>query len=257
MNPTPTISEARPAADAGWWSADDSQYRVGSDVEVVYILNGLRKSAVPISAFFNRRREFLVTAVLFVSEERRCVVLDTGAGTDANARILQHLPVHFVCDQEGVRIQFDAHKMETVAFEGKPAFQIPLPSDLTKFQRREYYRLPTPVVNPVRCEIPAQDDEPRRLVVSDISLGGLCLVGELAAQPPSIGTVLRDCRVPLPDVGTLYVDLTVRNTYVVTLKNGAVSRRTGVQFVKLGPAQEAMVQRYIIRQERERRMRTD
>ncbi|HZR01852.1 MAG TPA: flagellar brake protein [Burkholderiales bacterium] len=257
MNLQPAASDtASQAVPDTWASADDSQYRVASDVEVAYILRGLLKAAAPITASFNSGREFVVTAVLNVSAEQRKVVLDVGASQEANERLLKHPPVRFVSNQDGVRVQFEARQVDSVIFEGKPAFRIALPSNLTKYQRREYYRLPTPVVNPIRCEIPLNDSEPLRLVVSDISLGGLCLVGELAHTPPPIGTMLKGCRVPLPDIGTLRVDLTVRNTYLITLKNGASSRRTGCQFANLGASQEAMVQRYIIRQERERRAKS-
>lgn len=249
-------TDARPATDNAWATLDDSQYRVESDVEIAYILRGLMKCAAPITAYFNAGREFVVTAVLNVSAEHRQVVLDTGAGGEANVRILEHPPVRFVCTQDGVRVQFEAQRLDNVMFQGKPAFRIALPDNLTKYQRREYYRLPTPVVNPLRCEIRMDDAEPRPLVVSDISLGGLCLVGDLATVSPPIGTVFRDCTLPLPEVGTVRIALAVRNTYLITLKNGATSRRTGCQFVNLGPAQEAMVQRYIIRQERERRTKS-
>lgn len=253
MNVQTTSNETHPNTHNGWSTADDSQYRVDSDVEVAYILRGLMKSATPITAYFNKGREFVVTAVLYVSAERRHVILDSGASAEANARMLQDSHVRFVSNQDGVRIQFESSQIESVMFEGKPAFKIGLPVNLTKYQRREYYRLPTPVANPVICEIPREDAEPKGLMVSDISLGGLCLVGELAQVSPPLGTVLRGCRVPLPDIGTLRVDLAIRNTYLITLKNGMSSRRTGCQFVNLGPSQEAMVQRYIIRQERDRR----
>lgn len=248
-----TSNETHPNTHNGWSSADDSQYRVDSDVEVAYILRGLMKSATPITAYFKKGREFVVTAVLNVSAERRQVILDSGASAEANTRMLEDTQVRFVSNQEGVRIQFECKHIESVMFEGKPAFKIPLPDNLTKYQRREFYRLPTPVANPVMCEIPIQDAEPKHLMVSDISLGGLCLVGELATMSPPLGTVLRGCRVPLTDIGTLRVDLAIRNTYLITLKNGMSSRRTGCQFQNLGPSQEAMVQRYIIRQERDRR----
>lgn len=253
VNVQPPSNETHPNTHNGWSNADDSQYRVDSNVEVAYILRGLMKSATPITAYFNKGREFVVTAVLNVSAERSQVILDSGASAEANARMLEDRQVRFVSNQEGVRIQFECKHIESVMFEGKPAFKIALPDNLTKYQRREFYRLPTPVATPVMCEIPIQDAEPKHLMVSDISLGGLCLVGELATISPPLGTVLRGCRVPLPDIGTLRVDLAIRNTYLITLKNGMSSRRTGCQFQNLGPSQEAMVQRYIIRQERDRR----
>ena len=51
-------------------------------------------------------------------------------------------------------------------------------------------------------------------------------------------------------------DMCVRNSYLVTLKNDQKSRRTGCEFLRLGAQQEATLQRYIIRLERDRRTKT-
>jgi flagellar brake protein len=67
------------------------------------------------------------------------------------------------------------------------------------------------------------------------------------------GELFDGCRVALPEVGTITAKLQVRNSFPVTLKNGTVTKRTGCMFVQLTPSQEAMIQRYIIRLERERR----
>jgi c-di-GMP-binding flagellar brake protein YcgR len=45
----------------------------------------------------------------------------------------------------------------------------------------------------------------------------------------------------------------VRNSFPVTLRSGAVIKRTGCAFLDLPSSQQAMIQRYIIRLERDRR----
>jgi c-di-GMP-binding flagellar brake protein YcgR len=45
----------------------------------------------------------------------------------------------------------------------------------------------------------------------------------------------------------------VRNSFPVTLRNGSVIKRTGCAFLNLPSGQQAMIQRYIIRLERDRR----
>jgi c-di-GMP-binding flagellar brake protein YcgR len=237
-------------------SADDGRFRVDSHVEIVYILRALMKSNALVTAYFNGGREFVVTAVLQVDGERGFLTLDSGANRELNERLLHSPEISVVSSQDGVRVQFTTARVSAVSFEGRLAFRLPLPGTIMKLQRREYYRLATPVVHPLKCEISAPDGKRFELALADISLGGVCLVGQPAGFSFEPGLTLAGCRIELPDVGVIQAQLCVRNSYDVTLKNGVTSHRTGCEFVKLGPQQEAMVQRYIIRLERERRARS-
>ena len=80
-------------------------------------------------------------------------------------------------------------------------------------------------------------------------------MGEHAALKLEVGQLFEGCRIVLPEVGTITAKLAVRSSFQITLKNGNVTRRTGCAFVELNPTQQAMIQRYIIRLERERRAR--
>jgi c-di-GMP-binding flagellar brake protein YcgR len=232
---------------------DEGKFRIDSRVEIVFILRALMKAGALVTAYFNHGREFVVTAVLDVDAERAHVILDSGSNRDLNERLLKKGEVNVVSSQDGVRVQFGASHVDAVSFEGRLAFRVPLPDTLIKLQRREYYRLTTPVLRPLKCEIPSPDGQHIDMVVADISLGGVCLVGQAASISLEPDTLLEGCRIVLPDVGPITFGLSVRNAYTVTLKNGLPSRRTGCEFLKLGAQQEAMIQRYIIKLERERR----
>jgi hypothetical protein len=104
-----------------------------------------------------------------------------------------------------------------------------------------------------QCAIPLGEEQVLEMSLSDISLGGICLVGEFGEDPPALGTILERCSIRLGSIGTLRIDLCVRNSYLITLKNGTHSRRTGCQFLAITPQQEAMVQRYIILLEQQRK----
>jgi c-di-GMP-binding flagellar brake protein YcgR len=232
---------------------DDGKYRIASRVEIVAILRDLLKAGELVTAYFHGGRDFVVTAVLEVDAERGFAVLDSGANPQQNARLLASGQLSATASQHGVRIQFKAGPVESVSFEGRPAFRVPIPDSLVKLQRREYYRMPTPLMRPVICELPARDGERAHVMIADISVGGVCLMGEPSGVPLEPGQTLSGCRILLPDMGSVLTDLVVRNSYTVTLKNGAIARRTGCEFVRLGAQQEAMVQRYIMKLDRERR----
>jgi c-di-GMP-binding flagellar brake protein YcgR len=232
---------------------DDGKYRIASRVEIVAILRDLLKGGELVTAYFNGGRDFVVTAVLEVDTERGFAVLDSGANPQLNERLLASAQISATASQHGVRIQFKAGPIQAVTFEGRAAFRVPIPDSLVKLQRREFYRMPTPLTRPVKCELPAKDGGRAQVVIADISVGGVCLMGEPQGISLDLGQTLPGCRILLPDMGVVTTDLVVRNSYTVTLKNGAASRRTGCEFVRLGAQQEAMVQRYIMKLDRERR----
>jgi c-di-GMP-binding flagellar brake protein YcgR len=59
----------------------------------------------------------------------------------------------------------------------------------------------------------------------------------------------------LPEIGEIVTDVQVRSIVDVTLRSGQPSRRWGCQFVNLPANMQVLLQRYIIRLERERRAR--
>lgn len=232
---------------------DDTRYLVQSDVEIAYVLRGLARSKAVVTAHLSGTKEFAVTAVLEVDVQTATVILDASANHELNQRLAASTPIRFMSNEEGVRVQFQAPKIESTTFQGRPALRIGLPDSLHKVQRREYYRMSTPIMNPVKCMIPAAGGETLEMPLTDISLGGLCLAGEFGNAPPALGTVLEGCGIQLGAVGALRIDLYVRNTYMVTLRNGSHSRRTGCQFLAITPQQEALVQRYVISLEQQQR----
>ena len=217
-------------------SADDGRFRVDSRVEIVYILRALMKSNALVTAYFNGGREFVVTAVLQVDGEHGFVVLDSGANRELNERLLHGRELSVVSSQDGVKVQFTAIASRQSASKGGSHSACRCPTPCMKLQRREYYRLATPVVHPLKCEIAGPDGERFELALADISLGGVCLVGEPASFRFEPGMALENCRIDLPEVGAIRARLCVRNSYLVTLKNGVTSHRTGCEFVKLAPS---------------------
>jgi len=70
-----------------------------------------------------------------------------------------------------------------------------------------------------------------------------------------MGDVFENCRIGLPEAGTLVVSLAVRTSLATALKNGTSFRRCGCQFLSLAPSFESLVQRYIMLLERSRTFR--
>jgi len=57
----------------------------------------------------------------------------------------------------------------------------------------------------------------------------------------------------LPGISTLSVSIQVKSAFEVTLKNGLAGKRSGCEFVAMQEKMLVMVQRYIMKLERERK----
>ena len=234
-------------------STDDSRYLVTNRLEIVRILRSLAQRNELVSAFFSNGKDLLLTSVLTVYPEIDTVVLDCGSNNDLNQRILRAEKIIFVTALEKVKVQFISQGIEPSNFENKPAFVVPLPTQVLQLQRREYYRLTTPIVNPLKCKVPLGEGRVEEFPIIDISAGGIGMIlANSVALPLKVGSTYPGCRIELPGVGTLELTLGIQSLFEVTLKNGAKSLRSGCQFVNLHPSMETLIQRYILRLERDR-----
>lgn len=233
-----------------------SRYLVTTPAEVRAVLRQLVERRSQITVFSDAGQNLLLTAVIEVREHH--LVLDYGAQAEANRKALA-APRHFCVTQcEGVRIQFLIGTFTTIEWQGAPAFLAELPREILRLQRRDYYRLATPVAPPVRCLLPIPLPDGglfhHEAQVSDLSLGGVCLEAPPSEIPFAEGMTLSGCRLDLPEVGSVSVSLTVRHLREVKGRWGT-QRRAGCAFAPLPAADEGRIQRYILKIERQRKAR--
>jgi len=232
-------------------------YLLHSATEIQFVLRALTKSADLITAYFNEGNDFLLTALLAVDDAD--IVLDYGASEEMNRKALIARKLGLIATHERVKVQFSVSGVEQTVHEGRPAFRAPLPDKLLRLQRREYYRLTAPVAHPLKCELTLlQEDGERRKVeaqVVDISGGGIAVMTAPSGFEFSVGQHFESCALELPDIGTVRAELQVRNVSDITLRNGSRIKRYGCQFMNLSGPMVTMVERYIMRVERERKAR--
>ena len=232
---------------------DDTRYLLRSAQEILRVLRGLANRNELVSAFFNGGNELLLTSILAVDTDKRCLILDYGSNQDLNARILKAEKIILVTSLDGVKVQFISNRFDNVQFQGRDAFRSAIPAEVLHMQQREYYRLTTPIFNPLKCVVPMGEGNTAELALADIGAGG---IGLMLGVPPGVqlqaGDTYPGCRIALPEIGTVEVTLRVQSVFEITLKNGSKSMRAGCQFVDLRPAMQSQIQRYIIKLERER-----
>jgi len=261
MTETPT-SEAAPTAAPVTGQAgkvlepsDYNQFLLHSLAEIRFVLRELIENVSQITVFFNEGKDLLLTTLATFDDDG--LILDMGASSEMNRRAQEVDKLFCIATLNKVKIQFILKGLQRTEYEGRPAFRAAYPETLLRLQRREYYRLTMPVSRPLNCTIPlpGRSGEAVSVNLVDISAGGLALVAPPAGVRFEPGDEFPDCRIELPDIGTVMATLKVRSLFELTLRSGNVLKRSGCEFIKLPGPMMTLIQRYIIKVERERKAR--
>ncbi|MHB1188860.1 flagellar brake protein [Thiobacillus sp.] len=227
-----------------------------SRADILFQLRAIQKRKLLVNLDVQGSRQIVVTSVLGVNETNSTVILDSARGDALNHELLSGKGAEFIAQLDGVSISFSTGPVTLCTYEKLPALRISIPQSLVRLQRREHFRVPLPIANPVRCIVPstsAEDPDPISTHIVDISCGGVALAetsGRVETEP---GNILHDCRLLLPEADAVITSLEVRNTAQIRLQNGSFQTRLGCKFVDLPNDMAARLQRFVMEIERARR----
>lgn len=233
-------------------------FEISSRREIIALLRNIGEKNQLIRMLIHGEADVCVTSILDVDPDTSTVILDRSINREQNERILGARRVSFETTLDKIRILFACDGVTETTYENSPALKIALPTTLVRLQRREFYRMATPVSNPVRAIIPMPEELGGGSAIfplSDISCGGIAILDNKLVLGNTIGNNYEGCRIDLPDIGTVLTTLQIRNSLDLTLLNNKSNRRLGCHFIDISRGNLAMVQRYITKLERERNAR--
>ncbi|GGY15455.1 flagellar brake protein [Paludibacterium paludis] len=246
--------EKRPGGTSGSGPLDLAKYTLSSPLEIAHHLKAIANQGHMVTVFSNKGKTFILTRFLLVDLNAKTLVFDWGSDPATNQQMLASERNVFVCSPDGVKTQFITGQARQIDYEGRPAFEVALPEQVIKLQRREFFRIRTPVGNPIMCHVADYPDAPLDLQVFDISLGGLALWLPAPTTPGfDLGQQYQRCSVELRPFGQLSGALEIRHRLPVTLRNGQDAVRIGATFLGLPSSMENLIQKYVGQLERERR----
>jgi c-di-GMP-binding flagellar brake protein YcgR len=237
-------------ADASGVELADARYTLRSRLEILSLLYAVAERRAAVTIHFPGGAGFIVSSLLHVNPQFEELVFDVGADPDANSRLLGSSRMTLVMWLDGVKLQFPAQSAEPTSYQGLPALRIRVPAEMLRLQRREYFRARIPLASPLHARLPLPEGEAKARVL-DISVGGVAIVMPEHAPLLPIGTLLRPCRMELPDYGELVAGLEIRND-MATAERAAKAHRYGCRFMNLPRQAIAAIQRFIMKLERER-----
>ena len=235
------------------------QYLLGSRLEILLNLRALEKQHTTFTLYLDEGANFFLSAIVTVDEENGLIFLDASSQNQINSLAAKAKQVTLSAALDRVKIQMRLSALTSAQIEGRPAFSTPIPSQMLRLQRREFFRLETPQVHPLRCKLATQHEATLAVFdfpVFDISGGGLSLIGKIDfAEKFSLGELFKDCRLEIPGESILSVNLRIQEILKIELPNGEHQLRLGCEFINLPGTRLTLIERYITRLERERKAR--
>ncbi|MEG8066703.1 flagellar brake protein [Xanthomonas hortorum pv. gardneri] len=245
--------------DADHLAEGDERYLLRNKRQIRGLLRQLLDQRAGVTMHVAGRDMAVPTAVLEVDEDDDCVILDGSHNEASNSAIEDAKYLLCYAQLERVNIRFRLETPDRLERDIHVAFRAALPDAMYHMQRRESYRLETPITDSPICTI--RQDEAQggtlnlQLRVIDISSGGLAvaIVDGMPLLEPQ--RTYRNCTLQLPDTAPITLPLTVCSQYKQSLPNGSEGFRVGLQFSDLPRGADETIQRYIFRVDRQRNAR--
>lgn len=238
------------------------RYIITNTREIVWHLKLLQEQRSFITLYPSHLNQFFLTSIIAIDEKNNALILDAPGLPELMESAIKSTSSTLTTSMDRVKVQIRLGALQQTRYENGPALLAPLPNNMLRLQRREFFRIDTPRVQPLRCKLLKRHDDTQSevfdLPLLDISGGGLCLSGPItAADHFSLGELFTDCRLEIPDESVISVNLRVREISRLETANGQLQLRLGCEYVNLPSARQNLIERYITRLERARRAQSD
>lgn len=230
----------------------DKNFRIHAKADIQAILRDIMQRNTLVTVYFDQGNKFILTSILAIDSKNDEMIVDYGIDEKLNQKVLNAKRITFVTSQNRIKVEFTCDNIQKILFEGNHAFIVNLPDSLVRMQRRNFFRVITPAVHPLKCAIPLPIDyesDTAEVTLLDISCGGIAVIDHHPSVSFDPGTIFENCQISLPNVGTIIANIRVKNTYEITLRNGLACKRAGCEFIRLTAPMFAMIQRYIVKLE--------
>ena len=256
-SPQPPVSHSSESQSVSDPFAALDDFRITHPKEIGAVLRQLMQRKDFLAVECSNRPHRIVTRILDVDQNAGVFIYDCSADQTYNRFLLESEESYFSATQDGVRVQFVSGRPEQHEFEGTFAFRSRLPESLYRMQRREFFRVETPLMEPYRCTAQLPDKRPVVFDIYDLSLNGVGLRSKdpiLGGLP--IGALLSKAVLDCSKLGTMETDLKITYLHNIRGHNDPIYH-FGCRFQGFARSKEPVLQRMINYLELARRGRRD
>ncbi len=215
-----------------------------SRIEICRLMIVLAQDRCAISAEVMNHHPFASHLLAINAVTERFIVAYSQHKT-INSMVLGSSSVEFTANHRELHYTFEGTSPEETRFDNQPAIQFVLPKTLLLHNRREHPRIPIPEHMSLRCIADEGGYIPFESHITDISHDGL---GCLVYDPEIIleqGTILKGCRIILPNGEAVIVDLELRYATPITLSDGTQANRAGLHFIQTPDEIKKLINHFI------------
>ena len=207
----------------------------------------LVKSKCLLSAHFGENNESYITTFLGINEKSNTVVIDYGPKEDLNQHILRAAKISFDTEYNGIKVSFTGTGLKKINHKGEAAFSMSIPKSLYWMQRREYYRVKSPMSKPSYCQLILDDKKPVNLKLYDVSLSGFAMLN-ISNEISDLlvpGKTFEQCKLILSGTGEGIISFEVCTKYVINPDKLQKIQKVGCRLIKVTHSVEDIIQRYM------------
>jgi flagellar brake protein len=232
---------------------NDSDYSIYNPSQINTNLTILVNNKCLLSAYFGDGHDSFLTTIIDVDKKKKTIILDYGPKEYLNNLLLNSGKISFRTEFSGIKVSFSVESIQKIKHNGEMAFIMPIPKSMLWLQRREYYRIRSPIAKYSFCEIIVPDREPYKLNLYDISVSGFAL---LTYSTPLVAELLEikhfeDCKLVLTDAGEGKISFDILYSCTINPPKLNKIEKLGCKFTVVEKNFDTTIQRYMQQIERE------
>jgi len=214
-----------------------------SPAEIMRVLVALRDRGEAISAHTGNGKPPYLSRLLWIDPQLQFIVVGRSGDPAADAALLARPRCVFACALGTWQVEFVAAEPRAVRHGAQEAIRLRYPELMSGHQRRSESRAAPVRDLPLQCLADAGGVMAFDAHVVDISPAGVAVLLYHPGITLEPGTVLRGCIIEHPALGPVSVDMEVRYSEPVRLKDGRRAQRAGCRFVDPPAALKKLVRR--------------
>ncbi len=238
---------------------DIAKYLVRNPKQVLTYLKMLSAERCLISAHFGiEDKDTFLTAIIDIDEKKQTITVDCGPKEYLNKKLIDSAVIKCTTKYKGIKVLFEARKVKKSGKPGQPAFSLPIPGSIYWMQKRQFYRIKSPLSKNSFCTLSFKDTETEEetsvdFKLNDLSACGISILNDSADLSAQLSAFARfdNCILVLENEEQLTIDLEIRNKMPLNPNNPGKTERIGCRIIDATPRAESTILRYMQNIERE------
>jgi len=239
--------------------ANIDKYIVRSSKQILTYLKTLSQERCVITAAFgNDDKDSFLTAIMDIDEKKQTITIDCGPREYLNKKLINSAIIKCTTKYNGIEVLFEGRKVVKSGTSSQPAFILPLPKSIFWIQRRQFYRIKSPLSKNSYCSIsfkkPETDEQiSHNFPLYDLSASGISFINDSLEHKDQLLPFVQhlDCVLALENESALKIDIEVRNERPVNPSQPEKLRHIGCLIINPSPRIESTILRYMQNIERE------